>query len=117
MTTRVAHRVWAFAAALLLAGCVASVGRRGGLDEGEQAKLPAEVRESYDLFAQKCSRCHTLSRPLGAFISDVSHWRQYVTRMRRQPGSGISEDDAERILVFLEYYTREKNKEGATGGE
>lgn len=97
--------------------CIGSVGRRGGLDEAAQAQLPPEVRASYDLFAQKCSRCHTLSRPLGAFITDVSHWRQYVTRMRRQPGSGISAEDGERILVFLEHYTREKSKEGQGASE
>ena len=103
--------------ALVFAGCIGSVGRRGGLEPEAQAKLPEAVRESYELFAQKCSRCHTLSRPLGAFITDPSHWRQYVTRMRRQPGSGISERDGERILVFLEYYAKEKGREGEVTNE
>lgn len=114
MTTR---SLLGFLIAASLAGCIASVGRRGGLDDEAQAKLPTEVRDSYDLFAQKCSRCHTLSRPLGAFITDVSHWRQYVARMRRQPGSGISERDGDRILIFLEHYAKEKAREGEVSGE
>lgn len=114
MTTRPS---FALLAAALLFGCIASVGRRGGLDEESLGRLPPPVRESYDVFAQKCSRCHTLERPLGAFISDVSHWRQYVARMRRQPGSGISERDGERILIFLEHYTQAKADKEAASGE
>lgn len=117
MTTRALLSLLSLLTAALLAGCIASVGRRGGLGEEALAKLPPPVRESYDVFAQKCSRCHTLERPLGAFISDVSHWRQYVARMRRQPGSGISERDGDRILIFLEHYTQEKSGKGEAAGE
>ena len=83
--------------------------RRGGLSTEEVAKLPAPVAESYGLFAQKCSRCHTLARPLSADIDDMAHWERYVTRMRRQRGSGISVDDANKILVFLKYYTDQRS--------
>ncbi len=91
--------------------CASSVGYRSGLPEAEVAKLPLEVAESYALFAQRCSRCHTLARPLAARINDPEHWRHYVARMRRQPGSGISDGDATKILVFLQYYTRERLQE------
>ncbi len=79
--------------------------RRGGLPNEEVAKLPPAIASAYRLFAQKCSRCHTLARPLTADIDDASHWGRYVERMRRQRGSGISPADAAKILTFLEYYS------------
>lgn len=90
---------------LLALGCqTGRSGRRGGLPASTVAKYPADIRAAYDLFAVRCSRCHTLSRPLNAAIYAHEHWENYVTRMRRQSGSGISPRDAERILVFLRYY-------------
>ncbi|MEO1334189.1 MAG: hypothetical protein AAFV29_01040 [Myxococcota bacterium] len=103
MTTRIAIIVLALAG---LSSCVTGrSARRGGLPQSEVAKLPAPVAEAYGLFAQKCSRCHTLSRPLSADIDDSEHWEKYVGRMRRQRGSGISAEDGDKILKFLKYYT------------
>lgn len=96
--------------AFLITSCAASFGRRGGLPRESIERLPPNVAEAYGVFAHKCSRCHTLARALGAPIYDLSHWQAYVTRMRRQSGSGISEADGEKILVFLEYYAAEKKK-------
>jgi hypothetical protein len=45
---------------------------------------------------------------LNAHITDPQHWVRYVTRMRRQPTSGINSEDAEAILRFLLFYTREQ---------
>ena len=99
------------------AGCATeSWVHRGGLPPERVAKLPEDVRASYDLFAQRCSRCHTLSRPLDANIDQLDHWRSYVARMRRQPGSGISHEDADQILVFLKYYMEERLKPKAEKG-
>ena len=86
-------------AMFVLAGCSGS--RTEGLDA---SKIPAEVRDDYRLFARRCSKCHSLSRPLTANISDDDQWVNYVNRMRRQPGSGISRDDQAHILRFLRYY-------------
>ena len=111
MTTEPRRLVAALGLALALAaglsspGCrTGDAGRRGGLPEAQVAALPPDVQAAYRLFAVKCSRCHTLSRPLGAAIYDHSHWESYVTRMRRHAGSGISPADATQILVFLDYY-------------
>lgn len=106
------------AALFLAAGCMTEgVGRRGGLKPDVVATYPAEVKESYEVFEHKCSRCHTLSRPLNAPIYEFAHWEAYVARMRRQPGSGISESDGKTILVFLKYYAEKKRieKEGGDG--
>jgi hypothetical protein len=62
------------------------------------------VRADYELFAHKCSMCHSLARPLTSNITDDEQWVLYVNRMRRQPGSGISPRDQEGILRFLRYY-------------
>ena len=96
-----AHR-WrgVLAAALIAAACATTA--RDGLDA---AKLPVEVRPDYAVFARRCSKCHQLARPLGADVHDDAMWADYVERMRRQPGSGISKADTRPILRFLHYYS------------
>jgi hypothetical protein len=88
------------AAALALAAC--ATGARDGLDV---AQLPVEVRPDYALFARRCSKCHQLARPLNSGIRSDALWADYVDRMRRQPGSGISRADTKPILRFLHYYS------------
>jgi hypothetical protein len=94
-------------AALLLSisGCGSSATHSEGL---EPATLPVELRADYAVFAQRCSKCHSLARPLNSGISDENYWSLYVARMRRQPGSGISQEDAGPILRFLHYYSVEQ---------
>jgi hypothetical protein len=90
-----------------------SVGKSMGLGKDQVEKLPPNVADSYDVFAYKCSRCHSLSRPLNAQIYDLSHWREYVARMRKHAGSAISEADGEKILVFLAYWAEQKARQRA----
>ncbi|MCK6550368.1 hypothetical protein L6R52_31315 [Myxococcota bacterium] len=99
-----------------LTGCATDFGRRGGLSDQQIAAMPPGVQEDYDLFAYKCSRCHTLSRPLKAQITDMEHWRAYVARMRRHAGSAISEDDGNRVLRFLEYWVKQRKQAEAEEG-
>jgi mono/diheme cytochrome c family protein len=78
--------------------------------------LPDDVRADYQVFAQRCSKCHSLARPLQSGIVDDEFWKEYVERMRRQAGSGISPSDEEPILRFLHYYsTEQKRKRGGSG--
>ncbi len=98
------------AVAGLLAACASALGRGEGLDA---EKLPAEVQPEYALFAQRCSKCHSLARPLQSGIDDDEFWHRYVARMRQQPGSGISEDDGAVILRFLHYYSVEQKRKKA----
>ena len=88
------------AAALMAVACATTA--RDGLDV---ATLPVDVRSDYGVFARRCSKCHQLARPLGADVRDDAAWADYVERMRRQPGSGISKADTKPILRFLHYYT------------
>jgi hypothetical protein len=111
---------------LSLLGILACAGGRsalrGGLEPETVATFPSEIAAAYDVFALKCSRCHTLSRPLSASIEDYDHWVHYVARMRKMPGSGISPGDGDTILVFLKYYTEHRGQialpktETSTGG-
>lgn len=89
-----------------LGGGCASTGR-DGLDF---AQLPEVVRPDYALFARRCSKCHSLARPLGSGIVDDQVWIAYVNKMRRQPGSGISPQDTAPILRFLHYYSGEQRR-------
>jgi hypothetical protein len=100
--------LWAIVASLggaVLGGCATS--GRDGLDV---AQLPETVRSDYQLFARRCSKCHSLARPLGSGITDDEVWIAYVARMRRQPGSGISPQDTTPILRFLHYYSSEQRR-------
>jgi hypothetical protein len=109
---------WAVLAAsallgLTLAGCTdAHATRRGDLVD--VSSYPKEIQEAYPVFAQRCSRCHTLARPLNAHIEDPEHWVRYVARMRRQPGSGINHDNAATILRFLLFYHSSDRDRAAT---
>jgi hypothetical protein len=89
-------------AATALVVVTASACRHG--ESLETSKMPEALRADYDLFAHKCSKCHSLARPLSANITDDEQWVLYVNRMRRQPASGISYTDQEAILRFLRYY-------------
>jgi hypothetical protein len=94
---------------LVLAACLACSGVHGS-DEVDTLKVPAELRGDYALFAQRCSKCHSLARPLTSGIDDDEYWKRYVERMRRQPSSGISPDDEPPILRFLHYFSEEQKK-------
>jgi hypothetical protein len=82
-------------------GC-SGLQRNEGLDPGA---IPSPLRDDHELFARRCSRCHSVSVPLLAHVSDARHWVLYVERMRRQPNSGIAADEAPAIVRFLTWYT------------
>jgi hypothetical protein len=88
-------------------GCAGWLARSEGLDS---STLPDTVRPDYELFAVRCSKCHSLARPLSSGIDDDEYWAMYVARMRRQPGSGISLEDTVGILRFLHYFSEEQLK-------
>lgn len=116
MTTEpLARRARSLARTFLIV-CAASgcqtFSRTDGLDIN---RIPTERRAEYNLFADRCSRCHSLARPLNAGITREDEWRNYVRRMRRQPSSGISPDDEAPLVRFLVWYSA--NRQAAGGGE
>jgi hypothetical protein len=107
MTTdgpRTPRSVWPIALAALALACAGTTRTRHG-DRIDVASYPPAIQSAYRTFAVRCSRCHTLARPLNAHITDAQHWTRYVARMRRTPGSGINAQNAEIILRFLLYST------------
>lgn len=79
----------------------------GSGSEIEAASASPSARADYDVFALRCSKCHSLARPLNSGIDDDGYWKAYVAKMRRQPGSGISAEDSVAILRFLHEYSTE----------
>jgi hypothetical protein len=104
--TRTASSRLLVLAAVAMAGC-SGASRAEGLDA---SKMPEPVSRDYEVFAQRCSKCHSLARPLQSGIEDDGFWALYVARMRRQPGSGISLGDTTIILRFLHYYSEEQKR-------
>lgn len=100
--------IWMTAFALAAFACSGS--RTEGLDP---SKVPDDVSADYKLFTTKCSKCHSLARPLSANITDDDQWVMYVNRMRRQPGSGISYDDQAHVLRFLKWYAADLRRTAA----
>lgn len=98
-----------WASVALVVSTILLVACTGGRGEGiDAATLPDDVRPEYQLFSVRCSKCHSLARPLQSGITDDAYWAIYVERMRRQPSSGISPSDVPPILAFLHYYSQEQ---------
>jgi hypothetical protein len=73
----------------------------------------ADQRPRYDMFQQKCTRCHELARPISALVSGVTPLsadkfdeegiKKYVVKMMRKPNSGIVKEEARELIQFLTY--------------
>jgi hypothetical protein len=116
MTTRPARlgaALFGIGAALIILACGDSH-TRWHADTVDVSSYPADIQQAYKVFANRCSRCHPLSRPLNSTIRDPQHWIRYVQRMRLQPGSGIDAQNGAVILRFLLYYHGERAKGGAS---
>jgi hypothetical protein len=92
---------------IVSAACQGGPARTEGLDP---STIPDALRSDYAVFAYRCSRCHSLSRPLDSGIDNDDYWAMYVARMRRQPGSAISQQDVAPILRFLHYFSLEQRR-------
>lgn len=80
-----------------------------GLSFIDVSDYPQEMQELYELFAQKCSRCHTVARPINSTFTP-EEWRKYVHKMRQKPGSGLTLKTAEQIIKFLIYDAQHRKR-------
>ena len=74
------------------------------------SKYPDGVKENYEVFSQKCSQCHKLSRPINSDYALPDEWSRYIKRMMHKPGSGISAGDGKKIYDFLAYDSSVRKK-------
>jgi hypothetical protein len=81
-----------------------------GPDKIDVSAYPAEQQANYKLFAGKCSKCHTIARPLNTLMTK-DEWSRYVKRMMHKPNSGISDAQGKQIFEFVVYdQTERKDK-------
>ncbi len=63
---------------------------------------PPEIQSAYKLFSSKCSKCHTIARPINTMMAR-DEWERYVKRMMHKPNSGISDKQGKEIFDFVVY--------------
>jgi hypothetical protein len=81
-----------------------------GPDKIDVSAYPAEIQKDYKLFSSKCSKCHTIARPINTLMTR-DEWERYVKRMMHKPNSGISDSQGKDIFAFLMYdQTNRKDK-------
>ena len=72
--------------------------------------IPRRMQAAYKLFTSKCSKCHTIARPINTMMKR-DEWERYVKRMMHKPNSGISDSQGKQIFDFLVYdQTKRKDK-------
>ena len=69
----------------------------------DASKYPQGIQDNYEVFSQKCTQCHKLSRPVNCDYVLPDEWSRYVKRMMHKPGSGISNAEGKKIYEFLVY--------------
>jgi len=74
------------------------------------SKYPQGIQDNYQVFSQKCTQCHKLSRPINSDFVLPDEWSRYVKRMMRKPGSGISSTEGKEIFEFLVYDSSVRKK-------
>lgn len=77
------------------------------LDAGSKkidvSKYPLEQKTAYGVFVKKCSKCHTIARPINSDFVLPAEWQRYIKRMMYKPNSEMSEKDGKAIYQFLVY--------------
>ena len=74
------------------------------------SNYPEKLQDYYQVFSQKCSQCHKLSRPINSDYVLPEQWSRYIKRMMYKPGSNISRSDAKKIYDFLVYDSSVRKK-------
>ena len=55
-----------------------------GPDKVNVSSYPAEQQKGYKVFTDKCSKCHTIARPINTTMTK-EEWSRYVKRMMHKP--------------------------------
>jgi hypothetical protein len=87
--------------------------RDRGPDKIDVSRFPPKYQELYQVFEVRCSKCHSLARPVNAKLRP-DEWKLYVKKMARRQGSGINEETGAKLTDFLTYYSL--NRDGPDAG-
>lgn len=82
--------------------------RDRGPDTLDVSSYPEEFQAKYRVFAVRCSKCHSLARPINARVRS-EEWKRYINKMIRRPSSGISEEAGRQVYEFLKYYSARRD--------
>ena len=78
-----------------------------GPDKIDVGAYPAPQQAAYKVFSTKCSKCHTIARPINTMMKR-DEWERYVKRMMHKPNSGISDAQGKQIFEFLVFDETER---------
>jgi hypothetical protein len=73
-----------------------------GPDKIDVSAYPAPQQAGYKTFSTKCSKCHTIARPINTMMKR-DEWERYVKRMMHKPNSGIGDSQGKQIFEFVVY--------------
>lgn len=85
-----------------------------GPNKIDVSKYPDEQQKGYKVFTDKCSKCHTIARPINTTMSK-EQWEMYVKRMMHKPNSGISGNQGKEIFDFLAYDQQTRKDKNPSG--
>lgn len=85
-----------------------------GPDKVNVSSYPADQQKNYKLFTDKCSKCHTISRPINTSMTKPE-WERYVKRMMHKPNSGIGDSQGKAIYEFLAYDQENRKDKNPSG--
>src|SRR5664280_864477 len=81
-----------------------------GPDKIDVSGYPAPTQAAYKVFSSKCSKCHTIARPINTMMKR-DEWQRYVMRMMHKPNSGIGDAQGKQIFEFIVFdQTERKDK-------
>jgi mono/diheme cytochrome c family protein len=83
-----------------------------GPDKIDVSAYPAPQQAAYKVFATKCSKCHTIARPINTLMKR-DEWERYVKRMMHKPNSGINDNQGKQIFEFMVYDQTERKDKNA----
>src|SRR5215212_2566693 len=69
-----------------------------GVDKIDVTAYPSQAKKDYKVFADLCSRCHTLARAVNCDFVLEDDWERYIKRMMRRGRSLIKPEDAEKAF-------------------
>ncbi|MBZ5557480.1 MAG: hypothetical protein LAO77_09435 [Acidobacteriia bacterium] len=74
------------------------------------SKYTPEMKTKYKVFAEKCSKCHTIARAINCEFALDDEWERYVKRMMNKGGTIISAAEGKQIFEFLTYDSKIRKK-------